>query len=67
MDVKRPFVVGAGIMGAGIGQLCAQKGYKVTVVDISDEIIGKAREKVTRGLQRRVEKEKYLRKRWTPS
>lgn len=58
MDVKRPFVVGAGIMGAGIGQLCAQKGYKVTVVDISDEIIGKAREKVTRGLQRRVEKGK---------
>jgi 3-hydroxybutyryl-CoA dehydrogenase len=58
MDVKRPFVVGAGIMGAGIGQLCAQKGYKVTVADISDEIIGKAREKVTRGLQRRVEKGK---------
>lgn len=58
MDVKRPFVVGAGIMGAGIGQLCAQKGYKVTVVDISDEIIGKAREKITRGLQRRVEKGK---------
>jgi 3-hydroxybutyryl-CoA dehydrogenase len=58
MDVKRPFVVGAGIMGTGIGQLCAQKGYKVTVVDISDEIIGKAREKVTRGLQRRVEKGK---------
>lgn len=62
MDVKRPFVVGAGIMGAGIGQLCAQKGYKVTVVDISDEIIGKAREKVTRGLQRRVEKGKISQK-----
>jgi 3-hydroxybutyryl-CoA dehydrogenase len=55
MDVKQPFVVGAGIMGAGIGQLCAQKGYRVTVVDVSDEIIGKAREKVSRGLQKRVE------------
>jgi 3-hydroxybutyryl-CoA dehydrogenase len=58
MDVKKPFVVGAGIMGAGIAQLCAQKGYDVTVTDISDEIIDKARSKVTNGLQRRVEKGK---------
>jgi 3-hydroxybutyryl-CoA dehydrogenase len=58
MDVKKPFVVGAGIMGAGIAQLCAQKGYNVTVTDVSNEIIGKSRGKVTKGLQRRVEKEK---------
>jgi 3-hydroxybutyryl-CoA dehydrogenase len=58
MDVKKPFVIGAGIMGAGIGQLCAQKGYDVIVSDISDEIIGGARAKVSKGLQRRVEKEK---------
>jgi len=58
MDVKKPFVVGAGIMGSGVGQLCAQKGYEVTVVDISDEIIEKAKGKVTRGLGRRVEKGK---------
>jgi 3-hydroxybutyryl-CoA dehydrogenase len=58
MDVKKPFVIGAGIMGAGIGQLCAQKGYDVIVSDISDEIIGGARDKVSKGLQRRVEKGK---------
>jgi len=58
MDVKKPFVIGAGIMGAGIGQLCAQKGYDVIVSDISDEIIDKARNKVTKGLQRRIEKGK---------
>ncbi len=58
MDIKKPFVVGAGIMGAGIGQLCSQKGYEVTVVDISDEIIGKAEGKVRAGLKRRVEKGK---------
>ena len=58
MDVKKPFVVGAGIMGAGVGQLCAQQGYEVTVVDISDEIVEKARAKVTAGLSRRVEKGK---------
>ncbi len=58
MDVKKPFVVGAGIMGAGIAQLCAQRGYDVTVSDISDEIINKARDKVAKGLHRRVEKGK---------
>lgn len=55
MEVKKPFVVGAGIMGAGVGQLCAQQGYDVTVVDISDEIVEKAKGKVTAGLGRRVE------------
>lgn len=58
MDIKKPFVVGAGIMGSGIAQLCAQKGYDVTVTDVSDEIIDRARGKVTKSLQRRVEKEK---------
>ena len=58
MDVKKPFVVGAGIMGAGVGQLCAQQGYDVTIVDTSDEIVEKAKAKVTAGLGRRVEKGK---------
>jgi 3-hydroxybutyryl-CoA dehydrogenase len=58
MDIKKPFVVGAGIMGAGIGQLCAQKGLDVIVSDISDNIVGKAKDKIARGLQKRIEKGK---------
>ncbi len=58
MEVKKPFVVGAGIMGAGVGQLCAQKGYDVTVVDTSDEIVEEAKAKVSAGLSRRIEKGK---------
>jgi 3-hydroxybutyryl-CoA dehydrogenase len=58
MEVKKPFVVGAGIMGAGVGQLCAQMGYDVTVVDTSDEIVEKAKAKVSAGLSRRIEKGK---------
>ncbi len=58
MDIKKPFVVGAGIMGAGIGQLCAQKGLDVIVSDISDDIVGKAKNKIARGLQKRIEKGK---------
>jgi 3-hydroxybutyryl-CoA dehydrogenase len=55
MDIKRPFVAGAGIMGSGIGQLCAQQGYGVTVIDVSQELVKKAEEKVKAGLQKRVE------------
>ena len=58
MDIRKPFVVGAGIMGSSIGQLCSQQGYEVTVVDLSEDIIGKARSKVSIGLSRRVEKGK---------
>jgi len=58
MEVKKPFVVGVGIMGAGVGQLCAQKGYDVTVVDTSEEIVEKAKAKVSAGLSRRIEKGK---------
>jgi len=58
MDIKKPFVLGTGIMGAGIGQLCAQKGYDVDIVDISDEILDKAKAKVQKGMERRIEKGK---------
>jgi len=58
MEVKKPFVLGAGIMGAGIGQLCAQKGYDVDIVDTSDDIVQKAKSKIRRGLEKRIEKGK---------
>jgi len=58
MEVKKPLVVGAGTMGAGVGQLCAQCGYDVTVVDLSDELVDGARKKVEAGLAGRVEKGK---------
>lgn len=58
MDVKRPFVVGAGIMGSGIGQLCSQQGYEVMVVDLSEDIISRAQKKLRTGLEKRIEKGK---------
>jgi len=58
MPVEKPFVIGAGIMGAGVGQLCAQQGFDVIITDTSDEIVDTARNKVENGLQKRVEKEK---------
>ena len=35
-------VVGAGYMGSGIGQVCAQAGYRVHLMDIKAEVLDKA-------------------------
>ncbi|MGD9344976.1 MAG: 3-hydroxyacyl-CoA dehydrogenase NAD-binding domain-containing protein [Candidatus Aminicenantes bacterium] len=59
--MKKPIVIGSGIMGAGIGQLCAQRGLDVIVTDVSDEIIDKARNKIAKGLEKRIEKGKISR------
>jgi 3-hydroxyacyl-CoA dehydrogenase len=39
--IKRIFVAGSGLMGAGIAQVCAQAGYSVTLMDIKDEMLEK--------------------------
>ena len=39
MEIKKVGVVGCGLMGSGIAQVVAQKGYPVTVVEISQEIL----------------------------
>ena len=36
-------VLGSGTMGAGIAALCLEKGYKVLLLDISEEAINKAK------------------------
>ena len=41
MEIKNVGVVGCGIMGSGIVQVCAQSGYNVIVSEISDEILKK--------------------------
>lgn len=58
MDVRKPFVVGAGTMGAGIGQLCAQQGFSVTIADVTEELVGSARQKIMRSFDQRIEKGK---------
>ncbi len=58
MDIKKVVVVGSGTMGAGIGQLCAQKGIDAVITDISQEIADKGKARVEKGLAKRVEKGK---------
>jgi 3-hydroxybutyryl-CoA dehydrogenase len=58
VKIEKVGVVGAGIMGAGIVQVCAQSGYQVVVSEINDELLQKGLGTVDKFLGRAVEKEK---------
>ncbi len=49
-------VVGAGTMGAGIAQVCAQSGRAVILYDIRPEFVERGLGTIGTGLQRRVDK-----------
>lgn len=56
--VKKITVLGSGIMGHGIAQVCAMAGYNVTLRDIESSLLDKALEKVKWSLSKLVEKQK---------
>jgi 3-hydroxybutyryl-CoA dehydrogenase len=56
MDIHTIGIVGSGQMGSGIGQVAAQTGFNVVLYDISEEIINRALDNVTRGLTRLAER-----------
>lgn len=59
MEIKSVGVVGCGLMGHGIAQVCAQKGgWDVVVTDISPEQLEKGMAKIEKQLGRAVEKGK---------
>jgi 3-hydroxybutyryl-CoA dehydrogenase len=45
-ETSKVIVVGAGIMGAGIAQVCAQSGLQVFFNDIDEQALGKALERI---------------------
>lgn len=59
--MKNIFVIGAGTMGLDIAQVFAGAGMKVTVNDISDEILERSRQRMIKGLDKRVERGKMER------
>jgi 3-hydroxybutyryl-CoA dehydrogenase len=58
MEIKTVGVVGCGIMGAGIAQLCAQSGYSVIVSEINEEVLNKGLASIDSILTRLVSKER---------
>lgn len=58
MEIKNVMVVGAGQMGAGIAQVCAQAGYQVLLHDIKEAVVEKGLTVIQKNLTRQVEKER---------
>ena len=58
MEIKKIFVAGAGLMGGGIAQVCAQAGYDVTMRDISEDILNKTLKTIKWSVGKFVEKGK---------
>ncbi|MDX5423021.1 MAG: 3-hydroxyacyl-CoA dehydrogenase NAD-binding domain-containing protein [Hymenobacteraceae bacterium] len=57
-DIKTIGVVGAGTMGQGIAQICAQAGYKTILFDINAQVLEKARTTTTKNLDKGIERGK---------
>lgn len=57
-DVRHVGVIGAGLMGGGIAQVSAVAGYQVTVRDVTEDLLGRARGAIAQSLARFVEKGK---------
>jgi len=56
MEISKVGVVGCGIMGSGIAQVCAQSGYNITISEISDEVLNKGLKSIETILTRSVDK-----------
>jgi enoyl-CoA hydratase/3-hydroxyacyl-CoA dehydrogenase len=56
--LKKAAIIGSGAMGHGIAELLAMAGYEVTMVDINDELLAKAVEKIKWSLSKFVEKKR---------
>jgi 3-hydroxybutyryl-CoA dehydrogenase len=58
MNIQQVGVVGCGLMGSGIGQVCAQSGYQVVVREANSELLAKGTGRIEKFLQAGVEKGK---------
>jgi len=58
MEVRRIFVAGAGLMGGGIAQVCAQVGYSVIMHDLTNDILEKGLDAIRWSVSKFVEKGK---------
>jgi len=55
--IKEVVVIGGGLMGAGIAQVAAQTGHKVTLVDISQQVLDKSNARISESIKRVAKKQ----------
>ena len=58
MEIRKVGIVGAGAMGSGIAQICAQTGWETVLYDAFPESLKKGEESILSFWQRGIEKGK---------
>lgn len=58
MDIKTVGVVGCGLMGSGIAETCARKGYRTIVREVNDDLLARGMKAIQTSMARAVEKGK---------
>jgi 3-hydroxybutyryl-CoA dehydrogenase len=58
MEIKKIGVVGAGQMGSGIAEVAISSGFEVLMRDVTPEVVNRGKMRITKNLERRVEKGK---------
>jgi len=58
MGINKALIVGSGLMGSGIAQVCAQAGIQVLLYDITPEALNKALKNIEWSVNKLVEKGK---------
>src|SRR5215472_13169338 len=56
--IDKVAVLGCGLMGSGIAQVCAQAGREVTVIEVAEEFLNKGLGAIKKQLDKAVEKGK---------
>ncbi|MCM3356410.1 MULTISPECIES: 3-hydroxybutyryl-CoA dehydrogenase [unclassified Psychrobacillus] len=56
MNIQKVMVIGAGQMGSGIAQVCAQAGYEVKLNDREEKFFDRGFQTISKNLSRNVEK-----------
>src|SRR5260370_19163255 len=58
MELQRIGIIGVGLMGAGIAEVCARSGYDTLVREINDELLAKGLDRIETSMQSAVQRGK---------
>lgn len=58
MNIQKVAVIGAGLMGCGIAQVCARAGYEVSMRDVEQRFVDKGMSVIKKNLDRDIQKGK---------
>lgn len=56
MEIRKVAVLGCGLMGSGIAEVCARAGFETSVLEVSEELLEKGMARIQKGLKRAARK-----------